>query len=852
MRTFYLILFAIVMTVASPQADARTESDAERDFGLYLTSEREAVPLPVVKTEVRGVMRGFVARVNVTQIFVNPFSETIEATYVFPLSQNAAVHTMEMLVDGRRIVAEIQPREVAERTYRDAVARGHTASLLTQERANVFTEHVGNIPPGQAIEVRLSYVEALPFEAGRASFSFPTVVGPRFVPGAPRELTNIDPYARQRPTRSVPDADRITPPALGSKQSTDHRIDLELEVDPGRVIRFIHSPSHALDLTEHGSRRATVRIAPGDRELTKDFILHLDLRGKNPSAAVLAHRDEQGDGYATLVIQPPRLPAVDQVSAKDLFFVVDTSGSMSGKPLDAAKLLIETALAGMNPNDRFTVMRFSDSVSTLSATPLTNTAENTAAAIEFVRSLSGGGGTQMISGVRRALEGRVEPGRIRIVFFLTDGYIGNDAEIMAAVHNENTSEARLFSLGVGSSVNRGLLAGMARAGRGEMQVMRHDEQPGPFVERFYRRVRNPVLTNVTVDWGTLAVHGATPEIIPDVFDGQPMLLHARYRAPGHGTVTVRGKLGTIPFEQQLEVTLPERAEQPAIAKLWARAFLQRYDDQEASCPGCFKHEITKLALEHELMSRYTAFVAVEEERHRRQPSEPLIPVAQQLPLPEGVSRAALGELSRRQIPPGDPIISIAAPSDAKRVTAYFPFGLVKELHYDNHRHLWRGRFLVPAGIADGNYTVRVVIELSDGTTRVRLEPFTLDSQTEDFEAFFTGGADCQDPSALRRVNSVADTMLELNVDAIEPAMEVYAHSLELGWDRIALQPIDDEHILWDALMVVDSDVVPGAYEVLVVVRDAAGNRLTQTLEVQVLGRSGDLESVSAANGEVFR
>ncbi|MEL6543610.1 MAG: VWA domain-containing protein, partial [Myxococcota bacterium] len=657
----------------------------------------------------------------------------------------------------------------------------------------------------------------------------------RFVPGSPLDRESHSPSGRVHDTDRVPDASRITPPVLDSNERSVHRIDLQLDVNPGRPLRDLQSPSHRIEVDRRSTDRATVRIAKTDRIPNKDFVLTIDVRGEDPEATVLTHREEAGEGYVTLAVQPPALLNDRAVAPKDLFFVVDNSGSMNGAPLNAAKSLIKTALHNMNSEDRFTIMRFSDAVSALSSQPLTNTSANVEAGVAFIDAMQGMGGTQMLSGVRRALEGEVEPGRIRVVFFLTDGYIGNDNEILAAIETENQARARLFSLGVGSSVNRYLLSAMARLGRGEMQVMRYYEDPAPFVERFYNRVRNPVLTDVRVDWGGLPMHSTVPEIIPDLFHGQPLLVHSRYAYPANATVTVRGRIGDRQFEQRVEVTLPERSERPAIASLWARKTIQGYTDQESVAPGSLKEEITTIALEHRLMSKYTAFVAVDREQVSRAPSEPLIPVAQLLPLPDGVSRLALGSLSRREIPPGDPIISIAAPADARRVTAYFPFGLVKELHFDSVREVWRGRFLVPAGIPDGEYQILVTIELEDGSIVNRKEPFRLDSSAEDFVAYFADGESCDAHSSTQVASVAAESMVELSVDAIEPATEVYAHSEELGWNRLALTPLDSDGILWDRLMVLDPSVAPGRYQVTVVVRDRAGNRLSRTLTLNVTG-----------------
>jgi Ca-activated chloride channel family protein len=373
---------------------------------------------------------------------------------------------------------------------------------------------------------------------------------------------------------------------------------------------------------------------------------------------------------------------------------------------------------------------------------------------------------------------------------------------------------------VGSSVNRHLLTNMARLGRGEAQFMRQDEPAGPFVEKFYRRVRNPVLTDIKLAWQGMDVYDQTPSTIADLFDGQPVLVHGRYAKPGKGTLVVTGKVGTRPYHAKVDVEFPAEANRPEVGSLWARARIAEWSDDENVRPGSRKDDITSVALEHSLVSAYTAFVAVDREQVVRQPTEPLIPVHQLVPLPEGVSRLALAELSRHDIPPGDPILEVAAPADARRVTATFPFGLVKELSYDAQRSIWRGRFLVPEGVPDGNYSVLVVIELADGSLVERREPYVLDSKAEDFGVELA-------PKPAR-----AGKMVGVKVDSVESAEEVYVHSLELGWLRRNLAAKDREH--WTGRLRVPATTPAGDYDVLVVVRDRAGNRTEQrqTLTVE--------------------
>lgn len=794
-------------------------------FGLYVSGKQQLIPLSLAQTRVRGCVSGFAARVKVTQVYVNPYDAVIEATYVFPLPERAAVTSMIMHLSDRDVVAEIKEKREAEEIYKQAVEAGHTAALMTQQRPNIFTQKVGNIPAGDKIEVELEYVDVLGYTEGVSAFVFPAVVGPRYIPGAPLPRTDLESCARCADTDRVADASAISPPVLRPDETSAHRIDLELRVEPGLPIAELASPSHDLSVDRQGDDRAVVRIAEGDRAPNKDFILRIDLRGRRPGVSVLAHKNGGGNGYLTLSVQPPAFPRAAGIVPKDLFFVVDNSGSMHGKPIEACKELVRVALRGMNPDDRFTIMRFSDHVSALSRSPLENTPGNVERGLEFIDELGGMGGTEMLSGIRRALEGSVDAGRVRIVFFLTDGYIGNEEEILKAIREENRAQARLFSLGVGSSVNRYLLTGMARIGRGQAQIMRYDEDPGPFVERFYRMVRNPVLTDVRISWGGLDVFEQTPAAVPDLFDARPLLVHARYGRAGSGTVTLGGRIGGQAFSWESRVDLPDQHDRPEVASLWARERIGEWMDAETRFPEKHRDEITRLALEHSLMSKYTAFVAVDRQVQSRRPTQPLIPVSQRLPLPDGVTERALGCLSRQLIPPGDPIISVGAPADAARVTAYFPFGLVRDLAYDRKRGVWRGRFLVPAGIPDGVYTVLIAVELEDGRVVYDRVAYVLDSRAEEFFVEFSDEV------------VGAGAGVDVYVDTVEPAAEVYVHCPELGWERVRLEADDDGRIDWTAELEVPPDAITGRYEVLVVVRDAAGNRLEQSVTIHVRGGS---------------
>jgi Ca-activated chloride channel family protein len=666
--------------------------------------------MPLKRTVVRAEVSGFVARVTVQQVFVNPADRRIEAVYAFPLPANAAVHESAIRIGDRLVLAEIQERRQARETYERARSKGKRAALLEQERPNVFTQSVANIGPGDEIVVALQYAQELALDDGVYSFVFPMTVGPRFIPGT---AVGHQAGGTAMDTDLVPDASRITPPILPPELRSGRDIELEVVLRPGFDILDIASTSHDVIYDWRSGSEVTVTLGSDDRIANKDFVLRYSTIGADISTGLLTHR--VGDvGYFLLMVQPPAEVSGDDAVPKELVFVLDCSGSMGGHPLATSKALMRTFIAGMNPADSFQVIRFSESASALSPRPLPNTAETRARGLEYVERLRGSGGTMMIEGVKAALDVPEDPDRQRMVFFLTDGYIGNETQILAAIR-ERVGDSRLYSLGVGSSPNRYLIDEMAVAGRGFSQYVRPGQDAGPIVERFFRRLDRPVLTAVETDWGGLEVVDALPSTVPDLFDRQPVFLIGRYTAPGAARVTLSGRRGTGWTEVPVEVELPERDPANSVLRqLWARrtiADLMRRQVR-AEVPE-IREQVLELALEHRLMSRYTSFVAVER-RLKEGLHLPLETMLIPSELPEGVSyEGNFGppRLSWQRIKPGDPILSVRAPDEATSVVAVFPWGEHKELVRDPRTGQWLCRFLIPRTQAEGRYRIAVHIDL---------------------------------------------------------------------------------------------------------------------------------------------
>src|SRR2546426_816088 len=564
---------------------------------------------PLEHTDVVAEITGNVAQVEVTQTFQNPYDRKIEAVYVFPLPDRAAVNDMEIKVGDRTIKGLIKRREEARAVYEAALQAGHVAALLDQERPNIFTQSVANILPGSEVVVTIRYFETVPYASGSYEFSFPMVVGPRFIPGAP---TTEGERGHSPDTTEVPDASRITPPGLRPEVRTGHDISLEVRLDAGATVRELGSPSHQVSVESNGRGGDVIRLKKEDSIPNRDFVLRYRVDGDAPNLIVLPHRTE-GDGYFLMLVQPEAKPATTDIFPKEMIFVVDCSGSMSGQPIEKVKEAMAYALRGLDPRDTFQIVRFSNRAETLEPAPVLATPGNIERALRYVVHLSGEGGTIMLEGVRTALAYPEDPQRLRIVSFMTDGYIGNEEAILAYMA-KHLGGARLFSFGVGTAVNRYLLDKMADFGRGAVEYVLPGDDSGKAIRRFYDRIRSPYLTDIQIDWGGLGVTDMYPREIPDLFLGQPVTAYGRYGQPGKAEVTLRARLGGKPYEQRLTVQLPDRQQEgEAIGTLWARAHIEDLSDRLiVSSQPALVEEITRVALAHRLVSKYTSFVAVEE------------------------------------------------------------------------------------------------------------------------------------------------------------------------------------------------------------------------------------------------
>lgn len=597
-------------------------------------AEKE-VPLPLKRTDVKANVTAYIASVDVTQQFENPYNEKIEAVYVFPLPENGAVNEFVMQIGQRRIRGLVREREEAERIYQEAKHQGHVASLMTQERPNIFTQSVANIEPGKKIDVSIRYYNTLSYSDGWYEFVFPMVVGPRFNP--PSTYRGIGAVPASGLARSGQQTDvHYRHPSSRS----GHDVSLALEIDAGVDIEGVECKTHAIKTrkSELSAGQVSVELDSNDSIPNKDFIFRYRVAGRSIKTSLLTHTDHRG-GFFTMMLYPPAVVQELERAPLELVFVLDCSGSMSGQPLAQAKSAIRWALKNMDSRDTFQLINFSVDARQFGREPVPASQRNIQRALSYLDSLQSEGGTMMIEGVKAALDFPHDPSRLRFVCFLTDGFIGNESDIVREVH-KRLGDSRIFSFGVGSSVNRFLLESMAKVGRGAVAYLGLKDGGDEVMRDFFERISHPALTDVKIDWNNLDVNDLYPKRLPDIFAGRPLVITGRFDGrrglEGRQTIEVSGKAGQTRL--RIPVTVRQSAaldSTPALPAIWARNRIAELLERSHHDPsGRAADQIRRTALDYQLLSPFTAFLALDASRRTAGETATTVPVS--VPVPEGV------------------------------------------------------------------------------------------------------------------------------------------------------------------------------------------------------------------------
>lgn len=583
--------------------------------------------MPLRHTHVDADLHGPFAEVLVTQTFENTGEGAIEAIYHFPLPQNSAVSRLRMRVGERVIEGEIRERQQARAIYERARKNGFLTSLLEQQRPNVFTQSLANIPPGASVDVEVTYHQSLSFDAGEYEFVFPMVVGPRFT-------------SPQGPTHSSLGA-TPTPPVVPPGVTTGHNISLDVHAQTGFPIATWRSPSHKINAdTYDGELRVT--LADTDEQPNRDFILRYRAVGDRPRATM--HVAEDGE-YFMLVVHPPQLDVAKLVGQREFVFVIDVSGSMYGQPLALAKRAVRQTLTHLRPVDRFNVMTFASSTATLFEQPKPATSATLKQALDFIDGVSAGGGTMMSDAVDKALAPSGDA-RHRYVFFLTDGYISGEDEIYRQAKNltrlaaDKGLRARVFGLGMGSAPNRHLIEVLSRAGSGVPLYVANREDPARAVSMFKRYVDHAVVTDMELFGADFVAQSVLPKQSPDLFASHPAILHGRAESQPKKSLWIRGRVGARPIKIPVQV-VRAGANDTVLSTLWARAKIVELEAElwEQHADELVR-QITSLGLEHHLVTAYTSLIAVDLST-RTATGDPKL-VVQGVDIPDGLNATTAG------------------------------------------------------------------------------------------------------------------------------------------------------------------------------------------------------------------
>lgn len=593
-----------------------------RTPGCYLGAPRVAADITVN-------VAGPIARTRVTQRFHNPSDGWVEGVYLFPLPDGAAVDTLKLRVGNRLIEGDVKEKQEARQIYETAKANGQRASLVEEDRPNIFTNQVANIGPHETVTVQIEYQESLRFDHGRYSLRVPLVLAPRYTP-APRlanaggEIVVHDP---------VPDREKLVAPVLKPEWGKVNPVRIRVNLEAGFPLGNVESQSHGVIVDRRATSASIVLRdgkVPADRDFTMSFAA---APGASPTVSLLKE-NVAGTDYLLALIVPPAARQDVQPKPREAVFVLDNSGSMGGESIRQAKASLILALDRLHADDRFNVIRFDDTLTVLFPAPVPASAANIAAAKAYVGGLDAAGGTEMLPALLAALDDKTpdDASHVRQVIFLTDGDVGNEAELFSAI-KQKLGRSRLFTVGIGSAPNMYFMSGAARAGRGTYTGIASIDEVAPRMAELFAKLERPVMTDLTARWPQSDTTEAWPNPLPDLYDGEPVVITAR-TTNLQGQLVLTGKFAGRPWNTTLDLSTAHQA--TGIEKLWARGKIASLEDSRvlgvdtASIDGA----VLTTALAHHLTSRLTSLVAVDK-TPRRPDSETLTRQDVPLNLPAG-------------------------------------------------------------------------------------------------------------------------------------------------------------------------------------------------------------------------
>lgn len=621
-----LVVSPLVRVPAQAQADEGEVKNVDKTLSPYflVKGDPSVDQLPLKDTTVNIAASGVIADVQVVQSYRNEGSRPINATYVFPASTRAAVYGMRMKIGDEVIVAKIKEREKAKEEFETAKKEGKSASLLEQARPNVFTMSLANLMPQETVEIELRYTELLVPTDGVYEVVYPTVVGPRYA--SAKESPEGNKFVETPYTRS------------GEKPTSTFNISARIAA--GVPIRDLECATHQMTSAWQGESLAQLTLGGDQFQGNRDFVLRYRLAGDQIASGLILYQGED-ENFFLYMAQPPRRVAAEDIPPREFVFVVDVSGSMEGFPLNTSKKLLEDLIAGMRPTDLFNVVLFSGDSTALSESPLPANQENVSRAIQLLDQQRGSGGTELLPAIQQAMKLPAAPGVSRSIVLVTDGYVSVEEGVFKHIR-QNLNDANVFAFGIGSSVNRYLIEGVAKAGLGEPFIVEDEAKAPEVAAKFREYIQSPVLTDIKIKADGFDIYDVEPGTYPDLLAQRPVVVFGKWRGTPSGTIELTGKTGRGDYSTRLDVSTTTADDgNRALRYLWARTRIAELSDHGfGEVTDDRVKEITNLGLKYNLLTKYTSFIAVREKVVN--PNGNATDVNQPLPLPIGVSDLAIG------------------------------------------------------------------------------------------------------------------------------------------------------------------------------------------------------------------
>lgn len=628
------------------QSKDKSEDKTLSPYFVVIGDNNDIDALPLKSTNVNTTIVGSIADVTVRQVYVNNGKSPIEAIYTFPMSTKAAVYGMQMTIGKRIVRAQIEEKQKARKDYEKAKSEGKRASLLEQSRPNVFTMNVSNIMVGDTIMVELNYTELIVPEKGVYSFVYPTVVGPRY---ASKNEKNID--------------DFVSTPYTHEGVAPTFTFDYVLSINSGVPIQDVTCGTHKMDVSMHGLNKAVLHLDPSELNGgNRDVVVKYSLQGNAIESGVLLYEGKDENFFLTMV-QPPQKIAKADIPPREYVFIVDVSGSMWGFPMEITKRLMQNLIVNLKPTDKFNVVLFSSNSAVLSPQSVDATQENMKKALDFIKGGNNWSGTEVLDALKTAYDLPQADGDMARTFVIaTDGFVTVEKECFEMIR-KNNDKANFFAFGIGSSVNRYLIEGMAFAGNGEPMIVTNEKDAAAQAERFRSYINTPVLTHIKFKTNGFNAYDIEPMTVPDMMSERPIMIFGKYKGTPSGSITLSGKVGRKPYKQTFDLSKATAdSSNSALRYLWARERIKYLDYQVENQDDASAKKILELGLKYNLMTNYTSFVAIDEEIVNKDGKQ--VSVKQAVPLPEGVSDYAVGHdagaVSNRMVSMEENYVTLAA------------------------------------------------------------------------------------------------------------------------------------------------------------------------------------------------